>query len=106
MVLSLNIICSFLTQAQTGIITRYTYTANKQELPGSTALLEGITLGTASNASGYLTLNNIPSEKYTLLISLLGYTSYIETVTIRGGQTIKLNVAGGSLYGTGCGCRV
>ena len=91
LVLSLCIAYPVFTHAQAsafGGLTGYPFSSDKQELPGSSDLLEG----TASDAAAYFSITNIPTGKYALLISSLGYVTYMDTVTFRAGEILKLNI--------------
>ncbi len=60
-------------------------------LPGANILLQATTVGTVSDLEGYFNLENIPSGRYTLLISILGYKPGVyEKITIAANQTTEL----------------
>ncbi len=46
---------------------------SQESLPFSQIIVEGITIGGASNNDGYFTLFNVPSDTSTLLVSFIGY---------------------------------
>ena len=49
----------------------------QSQLPiqGVTVLLEGTTMGVATNEEGYFTFNEVPARTYNIIISHLGYQS-------------------------------
>ncbi len=47
----------------------------KQPLPGVNVIVEGTTLGAATNLKGEYVILNVPSGKYTLRASLIGYST-------------------------------
>ncbi len=54
--------------------------------------IDGTTIGTSSNTSGYYTLPDIDPGTYTLLCSYIGYTRYSKKITLKPGQTLRLNI--------------
>lgn len=62
-------------------------------LIGANILLEGTSLGAATDADGTYTVNRIPSGTYTVRISSIGYTMVDTTLAIPRGETVELNVS-------------
>ncbi len=53
--------------------------------------LAGTSLGAASNATGYYVIKNVPAGNYRLEISSIGYQKVSQSVTVRAGQTSRVN---------------
>jgi len=54
--------------------------------------LKGTEIGTASDENGQYTLKNIPSGKYTLIASNIGFEKYYKTITITEGEDQIVNI--------------
>ena len=55
--------------------------------------LKGTEVGTASNENGQYTLKNIPSGKYTLIASTIGFERFYKTITIVEGENQIVNIS-------------
>ncbi|SHJ65785.1 outer membrane receptor for ferrienterochelin and colicins [Maribacter aquivivus] len=55
--------------------------------------LKGTEVGTASNENGQYTLKNIPSGKYTLIASTIGFERFYQTITIVEGENQIVNIS-------------
>lgn len=65
-----------------------------EALPGVTIMIEGSTLGAATDAEGNYVLLNIPSGKYTLRVSFIGYGKIrLENVRVSVDQTTREDFA-------------
>ncbi|MDQ7065447.1 MAG: TonB-dependent receptor [candidate division KSB1 bacterium] len=63
-------------------------------LPGANVMLEGTTLGAASDRFGYYRINRVPPGTYTLKVTYIGYETYTTTVKVEAGQKeVKQDVA-------------
>src|SRR5689334_20213194 len=51
-----------------------------EPLIGATAIINSISLGTASDTSGLVILQNIPNGKYVIQFSYIGYKSQTDTL--------------------------
>ncbi len=51
----------------------------QQPLPGSTVVISGTTLGASTNDRGYYIIKNVPSGKYQLKASMIGYENAFNT---------------------------
>ncbi|MDO7874954.1 TonB-dependent receptor [Hymenobacter sp. ASUV-10] len=60
-------------------------------IPGVTVLVEGTTIGNATNADGSFSLQNLSPGPHTLIISFVGYTTMRQSFTITDGQNTELN---------------
>ncbi|UOQ82619.1 carboxypeptidase-like regulatory domain-containing protein [Hymenobacter sp. 5414T-23] len=65
--------------------------AKGEGLPGVTVLLEGTTLGSATDASGAYTISNVPAGSYTLVISSVGFTTSRQAITVVDGQPTQVS---------------
>ena len=69
-VISFLLVSAFMIgQTISGKIT----TADGEEIPYANVYLKKTKIGTSSNQNGFYELNNIPKEKYTLIISSIGF---------------------------------
>lgn len=67
-------------------------TAAEQPLAYASYGLTGTTLGGTTDEQGNFQLNNVPPGAYKLMVSALGYGRFTKNITIRGGETITVNV--------------
>lgn len=65
--------------------------ARGEGLPGVTVLLEGTTLGSATDATGAYTIANVPAGSYTLIISSIGFAAARQPITVVDGQPTQVN---------------
>lgn len=76
----------------TGTLSGYVKDKSDQPLPGVNVILEGTTMGAATDVTGYYQINNIPSGKYTVLFSIIGYSRLeVNEVQIKSDLRTKLN---------------
>lgn len=59
-----------------------------QPLPGATVVIATIKTGTSTNFNGYYELLNLPSEKYIITISFIGYTTLQKEIVLDGSLKI------------------
>ncbi|RQW04622.1 TonB-dependent receptor [candidate division KSB1 bacterium] len=83
------------TAGTTGKITGYVTDADTQEpLPGANVLIEGTSLGDATDVNGYYVIVNLPPGHYTLIVSMMGYTRQrIENVDVDIDMTTTIDVS-------------
>ena len=83
-VLSLAILFCFSASLFAGphgkIAGRVTDAENGQPLPGVDVMIEGTSVGTATNADGYYTILNVPPGFYSIRFSMIGYAK----TTVKG----------------------
>lgn len=60
---------------------------------GANVILEGTSLGSASDIKGKYKIYNVPAESYKLIVRYIGYKEKEIPVKIIGGATIEVNVA-------------
>jgi TonB-dependent starch-binding outer membrane protein SusC len=82
------LVCGF-AQAQTGSIFGTVKDATtKEALIGANVFIQSLKKGTAVDASGNYSLNNLPDGSYTVEISLLGYTKQeVQANILNGAKT-------------------
>ncbi|PTB97090.1 TonB-dependent receptor [Marivirga lumbricoides] len=61
-------------------------------LPGITVVLEGTTIGNASNFEGNYQVTGIAPGSYKLLISGIGFTAQHHAISLQEGQQLKLDI--------------
>ncbi|MEO1548393.1 MAG: TonB-dependent receptor [Bacteroidota bacterium] len=74
---------------QTGAVTGTVLDA-AGPLPGVSVVLEGTTVGTASDFDGRFRLTNVPTGGVTIVFSYIGYEKLEKEVTVEQGQTMDL----------------
>jgi len=67
-------------------------TADGDEIPYANVYLKKTKIGTSSNDTGFYELNNIPKEKYTLIVSSIGFKTKAIKVTITSDKKITKNI--------------
>ncbi|RMH49571.1 MAG: carboxypeptidase-like regulatory domain-containing protein, partial [Bacteroidetes bacterium] len=55
-------------------------------------VLEGTTLGTATNNAGYYTLPNLPPGAYTLVARYIGYRDFRAAISLAPGEHLRLDI--------------
>ncbi|MEJ5262644.1 MAG: carboxypeptidase-like regulatory domain-containing protein, partial [Ignavibacterium sp.] len=82
------------TLAQTGKINGYVRDADTgEELIGANIILEGTTMGAATNIDGYYVITNVPPGSYTLRASMVGYAPQtIRDIRVNINLTTELNI--------------
>ncbi len=74
-------------------ITGYVTDATSREtLLGANVFLIGTTFGSSTNTSGYYMVSRIPPGKYTVRYSFIGYAERQIEITVRPGETVRLDV--------------
>ena len=65
-----------------------------ESLPYSNVVLSGATspLGALSNVDGYYAVQHIPPGEYTIVVSYIGYRSFVDTIRFSGAELRELNV--------------
>jgi len=76
--------------AQSGSVKGTIKDDNGNPMPGATISIEGTTLGSTSDISGFYSLDDIPIGNQILKISFIGFETIIKPITIAAGKTIEL----------------
>jgi outer membrane receptor protein involved in Fe transport len=92
----LAVICSsflLLADAQSARLNGRVVNDKNEPLPGASVFIDGTKTGTSTDLDGKFTLTLIPSRKYIITISLIGYAEKrINEVEVLTGQLNELNV--------------
>ena len=64
----------------------------KDGLPGANLLLVKTSLGASSDVNGKYTIRNVPPGSYTLRATYVGYQQKEVAVTVKDGETVKLEI--------------
>lgn len=65
-----------------------------EPLPGTNVIIEGTSLGAATDTSGTYMILQVPPGKYTLIASMIGYSkTVIKEVLVKKGKTTTVNFA-------------
>ena len=97
--LLLILISSSLLMAQGMIAGRVVDGNDGSYLPGANVMLEGTTMGSATDREGFFMIQNVPDGSYQLLVNYIGYDDFTTEVSIGSSQPrvvldeIKLNLA-------------
>ena len=83
---------SFQGQNETASIMGKVHDANGIALPGITVQLNGTTIGTATDANGKYTIENLKAGNYTLSAKGIGYDASIAPVTLSLGEARLINI--------------
>jgi outer membrane receptor protein involved in Fe transport len=86
-----NLLFSGTTGKIAGVIVD---SATKNPLPGANIVLEGTTMGAATDVNGNYIILNVPPGAYTLRASMMGYKTHrVEDVRVKIDMTITINFA-------------
>lgn len=88
------VILSNISFGQNGSISGFVYDAsNGEALIGANVYLKEINMGASTNLSGYFVIPNIPSGKYSLVVSYIGYRTTSREVKVNGKtEILKINL--------------
>lgn len=62
-----------------------------EHIPYVTVAIKGTTIGTTTDATGHYYLKNLPSGKFTIVFSGLGYKSVEKEIILIAGKTMEIN---------------
>ena len=93
LILILTLWTSFVFAGITGKISgRVTDSGTGQPLIGANIIIEGTSLGAATDNDGYFVILNRPPTTYSVRVSMIGYAEYVvEKVRVEIDLTTKLN---------------
>ena len=93
--LSITVLTSLASAQETGtVFGKVVDSATGEELIGANILLDGTTIGAATDIEGNYKISNIPVGTYSLIASMIGYSKYVVTeVEIKFGEQKKLELA-------------
>lgn len=82
-----------INNVQRGIITGEVRDAQTQEtLPGANVIIEGTTIGTATDIDGRYTLRSVPVGDVTVSFRYIGYVQHEVQVSVNADERVELNV--------------
>ena len=84
--------CSLWSEAQHHLTTYIFDNATNEPLPGATLLLKDSNRGAISDASGLLTLTQIPAGQVTVIVNFAGYETYETLVSIPFPDTLNIGL--------------
>ena len=88
------VLFSFQLIAQEGSVSGTISPINSDEpLPYVTVQLEKTNYGSVSNALGYFVIEDVPSGKYTLTVSSLGYGKFSQEIEVKPGEELGIDVS-------------
>jgi iron complex outermembrane receptor protein len=61
-------------------------------LIGANVILQGTNMGAATNELGVYSINNVPAGEYVLAVSFIGYSKHTESIIVKDGETLTVNV--------------
>lgn len=64
----------------------------KEHLPYVTVKLQGTTIGITTDATGHYFLRNLPTGQFTLEVSMIGFFTVTQDVTIEAGKSLEVNI--------------
>ncbi len=83
---------SFTSFAQNGTITgKVTDAKDGAPLPGANVLIQGTSLGSATDTNGDFKIGRVPAGTYKIEARFIGYANLIKEVTLSPGQTVTVN---------------
>ncbi len=90
----LSVTVLFFGQNQTGVLKgKVTAAENGESLPFANVIVEGTTIGAATDFEGNFLITNVPAGEQTIKVSYVGYQPKTIKVKILPGKTVELNVA-------------
>jgi hypothetical protein len=79
--------------AQTKITGRIINAADKNGIPNASVFLSNATVGAKTAQDGTFILNNAKSGKYELVVSIVGFETHKQTITITAGNMVLPDIA-------------
>lgn len=77
----------------TGSVNGYvTDNRSGETLLSANVALAEVNRGTSTNTSGYYSITNIEPGTYTLVATYIGYQRFAQTITVRSGQNLRLDI--------------
>ncbi|HEX6982436.1 MAG TPA: TonB-dependent receptor [Balneolaceae bacterium] len=78
--------------AQTGTIVGQVTNRAQQPVANINVTLEGTHFGSAADQQGFYKIEGVPADKYTLIVTGVGYQTEKRLVTVENGETVTINV--------------
>ena len=86
-----------LANSQTTFTLSGYITSEGEPISYANVYLETTSYGTTTDANGYYEIKNIPTETYTIIVSMAGYITQYKTIKIEDNSTINFNLETESL---------
>ena len=86
-----------LANSQTTFTLSGYITSEGEPISYANVYLETTSYGTTTDANGYYEIKNIPTETYTIVVSMAGYVTQRKTIKIEDNSTINFNLETESL---------
>lgn len=86
-----------LANSQTKFTLSGYITSEGEPISYANVYLKTTSYGTSTDANGYYEIKNIPSETYTIIVSMAGYITQYKTIKIEDNSTINFNLETESL---------
>ncbi|GGB96794.1 TonB-dependent receptor [Dyadobacter sediminis] len=83
--------CTLLSFAQNAAVKGTVRTADGELLPGASVSLSGTSQGVFSDSKGHFILDKLHPERYTLLVSYLGYETQSKEVNVKAGENVSVH---------------
>jgi outer membrane receptor for ferrienterochelin and colicins len=64
--------------------------SGSEQIPFATVMLKGTTIGTAADASGHFKMSNLPEGSHTVIISAIGYKTWIQEVMLTANSSLTI----------------
>ena len=74
------------------VIGKITDSTNTQPLIGANVIIEGTSLGAASNIDGNYSIQNVPAGNYSLKASYIGYKTVVIKIKVEAGKSLEQNI--------------
>jgi len=65
-------------------------TNSREAIPFASVVIKEKTIGTTTDNNGFFSITKIPSGKFTVLVSAVGYETFIQEVQLVEGQILQL----------------
>lgn len=65
-------------------------TSDGEHIPFATVAIKGTTVGTATDETGHYQLVNLPTGVHEVVVSVIGYKTKSETVSVQNGETVEI----------------
>jgi TonB-dependent receptor len=92
-IITILILVGLSAQAQSGIIQGIvTEETTNYTVPGATIIVEGTSLGAATDEDGNFTIQNVPTGAYQLVCSYIGFNQHFIKVEVANGKTTVVDI--------------
>jgi len=92
-ILSIVFLLQTIVVAQTGTISGFVLDESRGEsLVGANIYIENTIGGAITNQSGYYVVSEVPKGNYTVICSYIGYIEFRKDISLKEGQSLRLNI--------------